>query len=203
MLKKSLSLLAALAVLPAISLAQSYEAGSDYRVLDREQRMTDKPREVVEFFWYGCGGCYAFLPAAENWKEELPEDVAFDRVPAVLNPTWRTHGKAYYVAEALDMKEAMHQVIFDAIHSDRRRLNDQGSLRELFVEHGADAEEFDSAWNSFTVDSQLRRAENLARRFQVSSTPTIIVNGQYATDLGDAGGPDGMVRLGNWLLQKD
>lgn len=203
MFKKNLILFIALFCFSGLALAQSYEVGSDYRVADREQRMTDQPKEVVEFFWYGCGGCYAFLPAVERWKDSLPDDVAFVRVPAVLNPNWAIHGKAYYVAEALDMVDEIHRPMFDAMHQERRRLNDKTALREFFVEQGADPEEFDQAFDSFQVDAKMRRAENLSRRFAIRATPSLVVNGQYVTELGSAGGPDGLVSIGNWLLDKD
>jgi len=203
MFKKCLSLIAVLFLLPSLALAQSYQEGDQYRVNDREQRFSDQPREVVEFFWYGCGGCYAFLPAAEQWKDSLPDDVAFVRVPAVLNPRWRVHGKAYYVAEALDMVDDIHGEMFNALHEERRQIDDQDSMRDFFVEQGADPDAFDEAFDSFEVDAKLRRAENLARRFSIRSTPSVVVNGRYVTDLSSAGGVDGLVELGNWLLQRD
>ena len=135
--------------------------------------------------------------------DSLPDDVAFLRVPAVLNPRWREHGKAFYVAEALDMVEDIHGPMFEAMHEQRRAINDQDSMREFFVEQGADPDEFDAAYGSFEVDAKLRRAENLARRFQIRSTPSVVVNGKYVTNLGDAGGVDGLVDLGNYLLNRD
>ncbi|MCP1728145.1 thiol:disulfide interchange protein DsbA [Natronospira proteinivora] len=203
MFKNSLSLIAALFLLPSLAMAQSYQEDTHYQIADREHRFSDQPKEVVEFFWYGCGGCYAFLPAAEEWKDSLPDDVAFVRVPAVLNPQWRTHGKAFYVAEALDMVDDIHGAMFTALHEERRQINDEDSMREFFVEQGADPEAFDEAFNSFEVDSKLRRAENLARRFSIRSTPSLVINGRYVTDLSNAGGVDGMVELGNWLLERD
>lgn len=199
---RMIAVLAAALMAPGLLAAQNYQAGEDYRVAERERRLTDAPKEVVEFFWYGCGGCYAFLPAFESWKEQASDDVEFTRVPALLNPRWKTHGKAYYVAESLDMLDTMHQAMFNALHEEGRRIEDQAAMRELFVENGADPEEFDEAFDSFEVDAKMRRAENLARRFQIRSTPTIVVNGQYMTDLGEAGGPDPMVEMGQWLLEQ-
>jgi len=203
MLKKTLCLFAILFLLPGAALAERFQEGNQYRVNDREHRFSEAPREVVEFFWYGCGGCYAFYPATENWKDSLPDDVEFVRVPAVLNPRWRLHGKAFYVAESLGMTDEIHEAMFKALHEERRQINDQDAMRELFVEKGADADEFDEAFDSFQVDSKLRRAENLARRFSISSTPSVVVNGQYVTDLSEAGGVGNLVELGNWLLEQD
>lgn len=202
MFKRYMILLTALLLLPAAAVAQDYQQGRDYRIADRERRLSEAPNEVVEFFWYGCGGCYAFRPSYESWKANADEDIEFMRVPAVLNPQWRFHGKAYYVAQALDMLDVMHEAMFRAIHEEGRRIRDRDAMRELFVENGADPESFDQAFDSFQVDAKMRRADNLARRFQIRSTPTIVVNGKYMTDLGDAGGPEGMVRLGQWLLNQ-
>ncbi|MDQ2069808.1 thiol:disulfide interchange protein DsbA/DsbL [Natronospira bacteriovora] len=203
MFKQRLIVLLALLCLSGTAISQSFQAGNEYRTVDRGQRLSDQPHEVVEFFWYGCGACYAFLPTVESWKNDLADDVAFVRVPAVLNPRWRVHGKAYYVAEALDMVDEVHNAIFDAIHVDGKRLDSQRALRELFVEKGADAEEFDRAFDSFQVDAKLRRAENLARRFAIRATPSVVINGQYVTDPSSAGGPRGIVEVGNWLIEQD
>jgi thiol:disulfide interchange protein DsbA len=75
------------------------------------------------------------------------------------------------------------------------------SLRS--TKNDADPEEFDQVFDSFQVNAKMRRAENLAQRFRIRSTPTIVVNGKYLTDLGDAGGPEPMVRLGQWLLEQE
>jgi thiol:disulfide interchange protein DsbA len=37
------------------------------------------------------------------------------------------------------------------------------------------------------VHTKLQRADELSRRYQISSVPTIVVNGKYTTDAGAAG----------------
>jgi len=40
-------------------------------------------------------------------------------------------------------------------------------------------DEFDAAWNSFTVTSAVNRANTKMRDYGVRSTPNLIVNGKY------------------------
>ncbi len=161
---------------------------SGFRSLGSDRATGDGPIEVIEFFWYGCGACYQFAPLVDAWKENLDDGVNFVRIPAVLNPNWRLHGQAFYTAEALGVTDQVHDRIFHSIHQQRRFLESQAEIRELFVSNGIDAEAFDEAWNSFAVDSQLRRAERLARQYQVRATPSIVVAGNYVSDPRAAGG---------------
>ena len=42
--------------------AADYVAGKDYRVLDNPEKISGDAIIVREFFWYGCGHCFAFEP---------------------------------------------------------------------------------------------------------------------------------------------
>lgn len=197
-LKRSLLLL----TLSVLSLGAVAQQGDGYRTLNAEPPTVEGPVEVLEFFWYGCGACYQFEPLVEAWKADLPEGVVFSRVPAVLNPNWRLHGQAFYAAEALGVTERMHSRIFNAIHQDRNFLQSQEEVRQLFVSNGVSAEDFDTAWNSFAVDSQLRRAERLAREYQVRATPSIVVGGHYVSDPRTAGGLRELLELTDRLTSE-
>jgi thiol:disulfide interchange protein DsbA len=63
------------------------------------------------------------------------------------------------------------------------------------VAHGIKADDFRTAYNSFTVSSNLARAEELNARYHVEGVPLIIVNGKYETDVGKAGNPDQLIQL--------
>lgn len=196
--KTLLTLLLTLGLATALQ-AGSYEAGEHYEVLDREG--SAEP-EVIEFFWYGCGTCNMLNPIISDWSATLPEEVNFRQVPAVTNPRWKTHGKAFYIAEALGIRDSMHDRVFDAIHSERRQLQDLDEIRELFVEEGVDAAEFDQAAESFQVDSDIRRAENLAQRYGIRGTPTLIVNGRYRVGVERPGGLEEMLEVVDYLLER-
>lgn len=200
MKRRVLSVLLSLAVLlPALAVA-SYQEGQHYRVLNTDKPASDEPVEVIEFFWYGCGACYRFAPMVDEWKAELGENVVFRRVPAAFNPRWQTHSQAFYTAESLGVTEQVHEEIFNAIHQQGNMLDSREAVEALFVAQGVDAEEFRAAWGSFSVDSQVRRANNMARRYQVRATPSMVVAGHYVSDPGTAGGMRELLELTDQLI---
>ena len=52
----------------SISINAEYRLGLDYRIVDNPLPVKkDGIVEVTESFWYGCGGCYSFEPAINDW----------------------------------------------------------------------------------------------------------------------------------------
>ncbi|HEX6998693.1 MAG TPA: thiol:disulfide interchange protein DsbA/DsbL [Gammaproteobacteria bacterium] len=137
--------------------------------------------EVAEVFMYSCPGCFRFEPYVKAWVAQAPDYVTFVRIPAVWNELARLHGQAYYTAEALGKLEEMHQPFFDEIHRNRNLLDSKDKLRDFFGRFGVSGEQFDSTFESFAVHTKVRRAGELMRRYRVSATPTVVVNGEYVT----------------------
>jgi thiol:disulfide interchange protein DsbA len=157
-----------------------FVVGTHYETLDRPVRTVDPEKvEVVEVFWYGCTHCYSFEPLIENWEADLPDDVVFVRSPGMWNAMMQIHAQVYFVAEELGLVEETHNEIFDEILLRGNLLNSEASVRNFFMDKGASREDFDTAWNSFTVNSKVNRASTLMRDYGVRSTPNMIVNGKY------------------------
>jgi len=156
--------------------------------------------EVLELFWYGCPHCYHLEPAIEHWLESKPEQAAFRRMPAVLNPLWALHARAYYTAEALGVLERMSPVIFRAIHEQKNPLKDEAAIANLFAQHGVDEEEFQRTFQSFFVDAQVRRAQDLTKRYDTDGVPSIVVNGTYRTSATLAGGQKELFEVVDYLV---
>lgn len=165
---------------PTPSASPSFQEGKDYaRLSTPVAPMTSNPREVVELFWYGCPHCYDMEPHTQAWLKHKPADVAFIRVPVVLNPNWEAGARAYYAAEGLGVLEKVHPILFDAIHRHKRSLRTEDELAAFFVEQGVDQEAFHKAYRSFQTETQLQRAKQLAQRYRTMSVPVLYVNGQY------------------------
>lgn len=189
-------LLAAVMILPGAAHAQELAEGEDYRLLSPAQPKiseTDKV-EVAEFFQYGCGGCYQFEPHLDAWAADgKPENVELVRVHVAWNALARLHAQAFYTAQALGKADEMHSAFFAEIHQNRNSLETEQKLAEFFEGFGVSREDFTKTFNSFSVHTNVQRAEELTRRFRVGSTPTIIVDGKYVTDGSMAGS------YGNWF----
>ncbi len=157
-----------------------YIEGTHYVELDTPVRTVDPSKiEVVEIFWYGCTHCYSFEPLIENWEANIAEDVVFVRSPGMWNAMMQTHAQLYYTAVELGMFEETHSDIFDEILLRQNYLQSERAAKDYFAGKGVSGDEFDAAWNSFTVTSAVNRANTNMRDYGVRSTPNLIVNGKY------------------------
>jgi thiol:disulfide interchange protein DsbA len=179
-----------------------FELGAQYLRLSPTQPTSSNPDqvEVCEVFWYGCPHCNALDPMLEQWRKQQPDYVSFVRVPALWNPTLQLHARMFYTAQRLERGEEMHTAFFREIHERGNMLDTEEKIQEFFGSFGVDAATFKAAWDSFEVQAKLQRADELNRRYRISSVPTIIVNGKYTTDGPMAGSYDALIDLVDELV---
>lgn len=184
--------------------AEAYTQGQDYVELSNPQPTSSGDRiEVVELFWYGCPHCYHLDPYMEDWAANKPDDVEFVRMPAIVSKRWELLAKAYYTAELLGVVDKIHAALFGALHKDKRKIDDETALRDFFVEQGVSAEDFKNTFNSFAVNVKINNAKQMTRRYAITGVPTIIVNGKYSTSPGMARGNEGVIKVINYLVEKE
>ena len=187
-----------LAAAPNTPVTEHFKEGANYRKVVPAQPTNVAPGkvEVVEFFWYGCGHCFALDPAMETWRaKSKPQYVEFTRVPAMWNDALRMHARLYYTAEALGKLDELHSAIFREIHVNNNQLSTLPQITAFFKQHGVGPDDFQKAFASFAVESKLQRADFLNRRFGIDSVPQVAVNGKYLTDQGKAGGEPELFQL--------
>ena len=56
---------------------------------------------------------------------------------------------------------------------------------------------------SFEVSQKMRVAQDLARRYNISSVPTVVVNGKYRTGAAEAGGYPKLLELIDELIERE
>lgn len=202
-----LAVFAALILLPAsnsYAQADRYLEGTHYQKLDSPVRVQDPNKiEVLEVFWYGCPACYTFEPILNNWVENRPSDTAFARFPAVFNRLMKVHAQIYYLAEAMDVLEQTHDKVFDALVPQRRSIQTEQHVVDLFSEFGFDKEETAKAFNSFAVRTKTNQAEKLTRDYGPRGTPSMVVNGEYVVSIaGPVNSQQEMLRVVDFLIEK-
>jgi len=171
-------------------------AGVNYRPLVPAQP-TDAPPgkvEVVEVFWYGCPHCYALDPYIESWRKTKPAYIEFRRVPVTWQPVHQSHAKLFYTFEALGKEDAVHNAVFAEMHDKKNYMYMQGDDKETLAAqiafakaHGISEADFTGAWNSFTVQTSMQKADELVHRYHVDGVPLLVINGKYVTDVNMAG----------------
>lgn len=187
-----------------------WKAGTNYVPLVPAQPTNVAPGkvEVVEVFWYACPHCNHLEPFIQSWLKNKPEYVQFVRVPVMWGPVHRAHAKLFYMLRALK-REDLDQKVFDTIHKEGNMLvsNDEQVTRKMQLDflkaNGVSVEDFNKAWDSFTVSTGLQRAEQLTERYKVQGVPLIVINGKYTTDPGMAGGPGQLLQLINDLAASE
>lgn len=192
------------AIAPVIVAEERWVEGRHYQTVTPPVAVGRGTEVVVtEFFWYGCGHCYTFEPMLTAWGKQLPAGAVVQPSPAVWNDPMRMHAKAYYIADVLGVKETLHPVIFDAMHVQRKRLASRLELRDLFEDHGVEPAQFDKAFDSFGVDSQVRQADARARSAKISGTPSLMVAGKYLIETRSAGSQTNMLEIARFLVDKE
>jgi thiol:disulfide interchange protein DsbA len=83
------------------------------------------------------------------------------------------------------------------------RLDTPEKIEAFFVARGVRKEEFQKAFSSFAVESKVLHAEDLNKRYKITGTPSIVVNGKYITDVAMAGGEDQLFQVVNQLAARE
>ncbi len=171
----------------------------NYTVLSPAQPTNAPPGkvQVMEFFYLACPYCHALEPYLEAWRKSKPRYVQFVRVPVTWAPLYVADARLYYTLEAMG-RDDLVGAAFNTIHRlEQAAGGDENvligdtpartiALQEAFLErHGATAKAFLNAYRSFDVLVELGRATRLWKTFNVTRTPTIIVDGRYASSPAD------------------
>ena len=199
------------AEVPVAPVEWKYKEGQHFARLVPAQPTVGGPDkvEVAEFFYYLCPHCDTIDPILKGWVDNKPANARFVQIPTMWNNALVLHARMFYSMEVLarngviDDRDVVHKAIFDEIHRRGNRLASEASIKRLFARFGVGEADFDRVWKSFEVDQKLRVAQDLARRYSVSSTPTIVVNGKYRTSAGDAGSYPNLLELIDELILRE
>jgi len=180
----SLSLLA----VTASASPANPQNGIDYHTLEQAQPTdSGKKIEVTEFFWYNCPHCAAFDPALSAWVKKQGDKIVFRQVPVAFRDSFIAQQKLYYTLEAMGKTAEMNPKIFQAIHGDGQRIDTDKSILAYIEKQGIDKQKFLDIYNSFGVQTKVRRASQLQDAYKIDGVPTIAIDGRYMTSPSIAG----------------
>ena len=192
--------------------AGKWVAGVNYRPLVPAQPTDAAPGkiEVIEVFWYACPHCYALDPFLESWRKSKPAYVDFRRVPVTWQAVHQSHARLFYALQALGKEEAVHSQVFAEMHERKNYMFAQGndsetmSAQVAFAKaHGISESDFTNAYNSFTVQTDMSKADDLVHRYHVDGVPLMVINGKYVTDVTMAGSPANLISIVNDLVASE
>ena len=150
-----------------------------------------------------------FEPYINEWKKDMPDNVRFERIPALWNPLLNLHGQMFFTKEILAENgklkdpEGFRARIFREWHNRKNYMASEDAIKEIFLEFGVSEDDFNKTFKSFQVAQKLNLARDLARRYGISSTPTMVVNGKFRTGAGEAGSYPKLMRVIDELIERE
>ncbi|WP_297325762.1 thiol:disulfide interchange protein DsbA/DsbL [Nitrosomonas sp.] len=196
-------LLLSFGLINSLSARADIVEGKDYTVLTNPQPTQDANKiEVLEFFWYGCPHCYSLHPHLKTWLPNIPGDVSFRYVPAILRANWVAAAKIYYAIEAMGIADVLHDKAYDAMHRDKIDLNNESVLFDWIEKQGVDRKKFETTYKSFGVQNQVARSTQMTRQYQLNGVPALVVNGKYLTSGRMGGTPQDTIKTLELLIEK-
>ena len=215
---------AATAAAPAVPFVDNgkWVEGKNYFLIDPPQPTSHPGKvEVTEVFSFGCPACNAFHTTADQIRKSLPAGAVMNYLPAAFRPdeNWVVYQRAYYAAQALGLAEKSYDAMFDGTFKtgEISTYDLKGSglkpkeawptiedIAQFYAQKfGADPKEFVAVANSFSVNTKMKRADDLVKAYGVDGTPSMVVNGKYRYGPSTAGGYAQTIELTQWLIAKE
>lgn len=195
--------------------------GKNYYLVDPAQPTSHPGKiEVTEVFSYACPACNSFHTTMDQLVSNLPSNTVVTYLPASFRPdeNWPLFQRAYYAAQALGVADKTYDAMFDAAwktgelatydlqagkpkpHEAWPTIDD---VAKFYAKYGVDPKQFVGVANSFSINTQMKRADDELKALGVDSTPTIVVNGKYRLTPATAGGGPQTIELVQWLVSKE
>ena len=186
-----------------ILITSSNVFAQKYVQISTEKQQESKSIIVYEFFWYGCPHCYNLEPTMERIEADLDKDTKIVKLPVALRDSWIPHAKLFYALQQMGKIDEVHNLIFEEIHLEDNRLNTEQQMVDFLGKHGIDTNKFMEKYNSFGTEARIKKASNLAKKYQINSVPTIIVNGKYLTSGSYVSSYDELYSVINLLIERE
>ena len=186
-----------------ILITSSNVFAQKYVQISTEKQQESKSIIIYEFFWYGCPHCYNLEPTMERIEADLDKDTKIVKLPVALRDSWIPHAKLYYALQQMGKIDEVHNLIFEEIHLEDNRLNTEQQMVDFLGKHGIDTNKFMEKYNSFGTEARIKKASNLAKKYQINSVPTIIVNGKYLTSGSYVSSYDELYCVINLLIERE
>lgn len=157
-------------------------SGVEYTTLAAPQPVpAGKKVEVIEFFMYHCPHCNALEPQLSEWVKKQGDNIILKRVHFPASGPNDPEAHLYLTLEAMGKLPEWHTKVFRAIHVERVRLNSDEAVLTWVTKSGMDRAKFLDAWNSFGVQTKMKRASAMISAYKVEFAPVLVIDGKYMT----------------------
>ena len=185
-------------------MAEAPQVGNNFEAVAQPIATDNAAKiEVMEIFWYGCIHCYQMDAPLNAWVKKLPSDVYFKRMPGLPNASWAPMAKAFYAMETLGVMEKLHAPLFEAVHK-AKNLNptdEKAIIDWLTLNSKMDKAKVESAFKSFTTNTNLSRAAQIFRASGATGVPSLVIDGKYITSSTMNGGNEQALKVADYIIE--
>lgn len=176
----SIFLLSSQVALAQQEQSDKFKEGTHYfKIKQAPPIRSDNSVEVTVIFSYLCSHCNVLDHYIENWVKKKPANVKMNRMHVDFGGGSALMARGYIAAEMMGIADQSHSSMMDAIWKHRRRFRNPNQLADFYANFGLKKDRFLANFNSFALDSQLRRNMHDVKIFGVTGTPCIVVNRKY------------------------
>lgn len=147
--------------------------------------------EIIEVFSFSCSHCYSVEPQLQSLS--MRKDIQITSIP-LYNPNNIDEVatiSAFFAAKSLGKEWQFRQTYFTNVFRLGYPVYSGSTLKYSLTQIGLDNQQFYKLASSPIILNQMRNAANQAIKYNVSGTPTFIVNGQFYE------GEDGLQKIFN------
>jgi protein dithiol oxidoreductase (disulfide-forming) len=187
-----------------LSLAEAPQVGNNFEAVAQPIPTDNAAKiEVMEIFWYGCIHCYQMDAPLNAWVKKLPADVYFKRMPGLPNASWAPMAKAFYAMETLGVAEKLHTPLFDAVHKSKNLnpTDEKAIIDWVTLQSKMDKAKVESAFKSFTINTNLNRAAQIFRASGATGVPSLVIDGKYITSSTMNGGNEQALKVADYIIE--
>ncbi|OQS32032.1 thiol:disulfide interchange protein DsbA/DsbL [Chromobacterium haemolyticum] len=166
----------------ALGVAQAQVVvGKDYLVLPKPHPVSGSDKiEVVEFFSYPCGHCYAQDAAVSSWLKTQSEDVSVVRKHVVWGKPMEGYAQAFATLNIAGLTDRLHGLAFRAVQNNKVNLGKEAEFEKwLRRQSGVDVVKTMAVYRSFAVKAQVEAIAKFTKDYRIFSTPMLVVDGKY------------------------
>ncbi|EIY4899952.1 DsbA family protein [Klebsiella quasipneumoniae] len=165
--------------LSSAAYSQDYQAGKNFTVIDSPVKQSP---QLVEFFSFYCGPCYAFaerINVDTAIRKRLPADMKLEKYHvSQMGPLGPALTEAWAVAQYAGVDGKVEKLLFEGLQV-KRDIKTTADIVKVFNQLGITSEKYAEMQSNFMVKALIARQDNLVEKMKVSGTPSFYVSGKY------------------------
>jgi len=152
-----------------------------------------KSVEIVEFLSFYCSHCYHFEKSIPAVKGNFPKKIIWKTVPIYWGKGSPKPGEAYLLAVEEGKGEQMKKAIFESLFVENKDIGKIEVLEEIGAKVGLGFD-FSKRLRSGEKSAEAKEKLELANKYRITETPSLIIAGNLKTNLGILKGNTDLLR---------